>query len=244
MPRKHRILALVFHEFENLDLFGPMGAIIPGSDYYTLELVNVHNLPSPNGLESSIKNGIGITPNMTLTQALEDTKPFSTLFIPGGLSMMHFLEDAILLEKIGQLVLRASTVFTVCTGSLILAATGVLDGRGATCNKQLFDEVTPKYPHVIWKKKARWVQDRKYLTASGVTAGIDAGFAFVARTYLAPEDRDDRPEIIAEGQADNESFPRNYDSEKAIKYARHVARMVEHCWNEDPGNDPFAVTSA
>lgn len=144
MPLEHRIVALVYQDFEALDLFGPLGSIVPRSDYYTLKLVNIHNLPAPNGLECSIKNSIGIIPNLSIADVLKDTEPFDTLFIPGGLSMINLLDDPMLLKKIGQLVDRASSVFTVCTGSLILAATGRLDGREATCNKRIFDEMTPK----------------------------------------------------------------------------------------------------
>lgn len=144
MPLEHRILALVFHEFEALDLFGPLGAIVPRSDYYILDLVNLHNLPSPRGLESTIKNGIGIVPTLSITDALQDIEPFDSLFIPGGLGMIPLLDDPMLLKKIGELVDRARTVFTVCTGSLILAATGRLNGREATCNKRIYDEMTPK----------------------------------------------------------------------------------------------------
>lgn len=144
MLGKHRILALVFHEFEALELFGPLGAIVPRSDYYALDLVNVHNLPSPQGIKCSIKNGIGIMPTMTLAEALKDTKPFNTLFIPGGLSIMHLLKDPMLMEKISILVDRAPRVFTVGAGSLMLAATGRLDEYAATCDRHLFDEAVEK----------------------------------------------------------------------------------------------------
>ena len=142
---QHRILALVFNDFEALDFFGPLGAIVPRSDYYTLKLVNVHNLGAPNGLESTIKNGIGIMPNISLAEALKEEKEqFGTLFIPGGTGMLSLVWDPMLLERIGQLVDRAAIVFTVCTGSVLLAATGRLDGRKATTNKRLYDEMTPK----------------------------------------------------------------------------------------------------
>jgi hypothetical protein len=58
MPIYHRILSLVYNDFEALDFFGQLGAIVPGSDYYTLELVNLRNLDSPRGIETSLKNGI------------------------------------------------------------------------------------------------------------------------------------------------------------------------------------------
>ena len=144
MPIQHRILSLIYTEFEALDLFGPLGAIIPRSDYYTLKLVNVHNLPCPNGLESSIKNGIGVIANLSLAEALEKEEHFDTLFIPGGFGMRTLVLDSILLQQIGQLVDRAPNVFTVCTGSLLLAATGQLNGRIATTNRRLYTELTPK----------------------------------------------------------------------------------------------------
>ena len=143
MPTQHRILALIYNDFETLDLFGPLGAIVPRSDYYTLKLVNIHNLAAPNGLESSIKNGIGILPQLSITDALK-SEQFDTLFLPGGFGMTPLVWDPMLLRQIGQLVDRAANVFTVCTGSILLAATGRLDGRKATTNKRQYNELTPK----------------------------------------------------------------------------------------------------
>ena len=144
MSTQHRILALVYSDFEALDLFGPIGAIVPDSDYYTLKLVNIHNTAAPNGLECSIKNGVGIVPNISLAEALkEEEEQFNTLFIPGGLGMRGLVHDPVLLGQIGQLVDRAANVFTVCTGSVLLAATGRLDGRRATTNKRVYDVQTP-----------------------------------------------------------------------------------------------------
>lgn len=143
MPTQHRILSLVYSEFEALDLFGPLGAIVPRSDYYILELVSLHNQHSPQGIESSIKNGIGVMPTLSLVEALTEDVQFDTLFIPGGSGMMPLVRDPVLLQRIGHLVDRAPNVFTVCTGSIFLAATGRLDGRKATTNKRAFDELTP-----------------------------------------------------------------------------------------------------
>ncbi|EAW12215.1 DJ-1/PfpI family protein [Aspergillus clavatus NRRL 1] len=239
MPTTHRILSLVYNEFEALDLFGPLGAIVPRSDYYTLELVNLHNLDGPRGLETSIKNGIGILPTMSLTEALADDQHVDTLFIPGGFGMLPLVWDPILLQRIGQLVDRASNVFTVCTGSILLAATGRLNGRQATTNKRLYDELTPKHPAVQWQKRARWVQDGKFLTSSGITAGIDAGFAFLANTYVAPEDRQAHPERQKASEVGDASPIPGFNKEKALKYTHFTAFGLEYRWHSDPADDPF-----
>ena len=146
MAPHHRILSLIYPDFDALQLFGPLGAILPRSDYYTLKLVNLHkNASAPQGVVSSIQNGIAIlpTPTLSLADALKPEERFDTLFIPGGLGMMPLVFDAELLRQIGKLVDRAANVFTVCTGSVLLAATGRLDGRGATTNKRAFDGLTP-----------------------------------------------------------------------------------------------------
>ena len=253
---QHRILALVYNDFEALDLFGPLGAIIPRSDYYTLKLVNVHNLGAPNGLESSIKNGIGILPNMSLAEAHREE--FHTLFIPGGSGMMSLVWDPMLLQQIGQLVDEAVNVFTVCTGSILLAATGRLDDRKATTNKRLYDEITPKctcsespYLSVLfrltlyldsgvqWQKRARWVQDGKFLTSSGVTAGIDAAFAFLSNTYVSPEDRGKSLPSRTPGDNGDATPILGFNGDKALEYAHSVAFGLEYRWHSDPTDDPF-----
>ena len=144
MCTQHRILALVYDEFEALDLWGPLGAIIPRSDYYTLNVVNIRDQSGSKGaVESSVKNSIGILPNLSWADALKEEEHFSTLFIPGGIGNRPLLNDPVLLQKIGQLVDRAASVFTVCTGSVVLAATGRLDGYKATTNKLAYDALTP-----------------------------------------------------------------------------------------------------
>jgi len=44
-PLKYRIIAFIFHDFEALGLFGALGTTVPSSDYHTLKLLNLHNLP-------------------------------------------------------------------------------------------------------------------------------------------------------------------------------------------------------
>ena len=79
----------------------------------------------------------------------------------------------------------AELVLSVCTGAALLARSGVLDDRRATTNKHAFDWVVSQGPRVTWVRKARWVEDGKFVTSSGVSAGIDMALAVVAKTVDA-----------------------------------------------------------
>ncbi|KAL1728799.1 class I glutamine amidotransferase-like protein [Schizophyllum commune] len=86
-----------------------------------------------------------------------------------------------MLDFLKRQVSGATYVLTVCTGSWILSATGALDGRRATTNKDYFKrtvEATGSH-NIDWVAKARWVVDGKFWTSSGVSAGMDMANAFV-----------------------------------------------------------------
>ncbi len=104
------------------------------------------------------------------------------LFIPGGLGIRSAVFDGELIAAISELAKQAPFVLTVCTGSALLAKTGLLKGLRATSNKLSFDWVTGQANEVRWVRMARWVVDGKYYSSSGVSAGIDMTLGWVADT--------------------------------------------------------------
>ena len=70
---------------------------------------------------------------------------------------------------------------SVCTGSALLAKAGVLDGLRATSNKLAFAWAASQSQKVQWQQQARWVEDGKVFTSSGVSAGIDMALAVIAK---------------------------------------------------------------
>ena len=83
------------------------------------------------------------------------------------------------------------------------------------------------------------MEDGKFLTSSGITAGLDAGFAFLANTYVSPEDREANapPQEVSE-KGDGTAIP-GFSKEKALEHARSVAFTLEYRWHMDPTDDPF-----
>ena len=104
------------------------------------------------------------------------------LLVPGGIAAIDAALDEDFVAEIRRLADRASYVTSVCTGSLILGAAGLLQGRRAACH-WAWRDLLPVLGAII--DESRVVRDGKLITGGGVTAGID--FAFVLLTELAGE---------------------------------------------------------
>jgi putative intracellular protease/amidase len=161
---------LLFEDFETLDVFGPVEIFGRLKDHYHINFYS-----STGGL---VKNthGVSIVTD-TLTRIKEGTGIF---LIPGGYGTRKIVDDGLLVNAIKQISELSSYVLTVCTGTALLAKTGLLDGRQATSNKRALEWVMTQGKNVHWIKKARWVVDGKYYTSSGVSAGMDMTLGFLS----------------------------------------------------------------
>jgi len=119
--------------------------------------------------------GIGIEPSATF---LECPKDLDVLFVPGGLGMIAAMKDREVLSFLADRGARAKYVTSVCTGSVILAAAGLLHGYRATSHWAAV-EVLPLFGAEV--TDGRVVTDRNRITGGGVTAGIDFGLVLLAK---------------------------------------------------------------
>jgi len=212
-PRPLTIGVLVFPGFQLLDYAGPMDAfnILALSHPVALSTIATTLAPVPthNGGQASAGSSISqsVVPTNTLETAPND---LDVLLIPGGMGARDQQNADMLSKCVAWLKERhvggakgPKWVLTVCTGSEILARTGVLDGRKATTNKKAFNEAKAKHPRVKWVAKARWVVDDKIWTSSGISAGIDLAFAWIADVF---------GEETAQLVADRSEYERNVDA--------------------------------
>ncbi len=168
---------LLFPDFETLDVFGPVEI------FGKLENSTICYF-SENGGSISNQDGIRIE-----TQSLDKLSETDVLFIPGGMGTRVEVNNAELLKQIKSISEQSRFVLTVCTGSALLAKTGLLDGKKATSNKRSFDWVQSCSNKVDWVREARWVVDGKYYTSSGVSAGMDMALGFVSDQFGIEEAR-------------------------------------------------------
>ncbi|PKN88606.1 MAG: dimethyladenosine transferase [Deltaproteobacteria bacterium HGW-Deltaproteobacteria-1] len=165
-----RMITILFHNFETLDVFGPVEIIGRLTDHFNLQFVS-----QTGGIITSTQNVPIVTEPVA---GLSGSGHI--LLIPGGLGVANLLKDGQFVNDMKSLALKAEYILTVCTGSILFSKTGLLNGKKATANKRLFSWAIQESPDVNWIKKARWVKDRNIYTSSGVSAGMDMTFGFIA----------------------------------------------------------------
>jgi transcriptional regulator GlxA family with amidase domain len=116
-------------------------------------------------------------------KTIADGSNYDLLLIPGGDSALEAAKSSALADWIVATASHAELIMTVCTGSILLATTGMLDGRKATTNKIDYIGTVPLGPRVDWVRQARWVEDGKFFTSSGVSAGMDMTLAAISHLF-------------------------------------------------------------
>ena len=167
------LAALVFPGFQTLDYFGPIEML--GDPKYEIEVITVATGADP----VPSRHGQRIVPDTTMAERTD----YDLLFVPGGDSALQECTTPETLQWLRDVSENAELVMGVCTGTIVLGMAGVLDGRKATTNKLDFTSTVHLAPKVNWVKQARWVEDGKFFTSSGVSAGTDMALGALARLY-------------------------------------------------------------
>ena len=166
MSAEFPVVFALYPRVTQLDFTGPFEifARVPGAK---CELASVSG--------DYIQGDGGIT--FANVKRLGDISDCALLCVPGGFGTVAAMEDPLYLSEIRRLAVSARYVTSVCTGSLLLAAAGLLAGKRAACHWAWRDSlsafgVTPDPARVVW--------DGKVITGGGVTAGIDMALSVLA----------------------------------------------------------------
>lgn len=175
-----RVGVVLFDGFTVLDVYGPVQAFgscrVPAEEGGWRRLYKIFTMAENAG---PVKSGEG--PPSYAEHSFVDAPPYDILLIPGGFGTRTAVNNAAFLHRLAAASQKAAVTATVCTGSALLARTGLLDGRPGTSNKIAWDWVIQQGPRVLWKRQARWVDDGNIVTSSGVSAGIDMALSLIAR---------------------------------------------------------------
>ncbi|AKJ02367.1 DJ-1/PfpI family protein [Archangium gephyra] len=164
MAAKLDIVFLLYPGVSYLDFMGPQAVfgLLPGARQI---FASVGGQP--------IREGALTLHSLT---RLEDVERCDVLCVPGG-PIGPAVEDAVFMEGVRRLAATARFVTSVCTGSLILGAAGLLEGRRAACHWAVREQLA----HLgAIPDAGRVVRDGHIVTGGGVTAGIDFGLTLAA----------------------------------------------------------------
>lgn len=164
-----RIGLVLFPNLTQLDLTGPAEVFgrMPGAQvvYLWKEMAPV-----------AADRGMKILPSETF----DDCRQLDVICVPGGPGQIELMDDAATLEFLQRIEPTCRLVTSVCTGSLVLGAAGLLTGYRATSHWSSIDQLSLLGAEPVAQ---RVVRDRNRITGAGVTSGIDFALTVVAELF-------------------------------------------------------------
>lgn len=179
------IAILVFDEVEVLDFAGPFEVF----SALRLDEATRRETSSPYevivaGLQPGVvrcRGGLKVQPDCTIAGL--DPAALDTLLVPGGYGVRPLLQDAGFLDWLRAAAPGPRRLASVCTGSLLLAAAGQLDGLAATTHWKSLEWMARDWPRVAVQRERHWVVAGRVATSAGISAGIDLALKLVEADF-------------------------------------------------------------
>lgn len=169
-----RVVFVAVPPIQILDLTGPF-EVFARCGGYQVELATTNP-----------KLRVGSSSGLTLANARHYSEirgPIDTIMIPGGGGAEERMCDRAFLKWLARTSKRARRTCSVCTGSFLLAASGILDGRRSATHWGYCDRMAGLFPKVQVEKDPIYIKDGPVYTSAGVTAGLDLALALVEEDH-------------------------------------------------------------
>ena len=177
MTKQRSVGILVFPEVEVLDFCGPFEVFASASqDGERLFSVSVVGETTD---VVSCRGGLLVKPNTSLA----DAPQFDLIVVPGGFGTRTEIDNSVVIDWIRTQDAETEITTSVCTGALLLAKAGLLDGLPVTTHWDAFDELLGYFPHLQTDITRRVIDTGHIVTSAGVSAGIDMALAMVERLH-------------------------------------------------------------
>jgi len=183
MVKRKLVGLVIFPEVEVLDFCGPYEVFT----VVRLDEARRREEPSPFKVllvaevaaAVTAAGGMRVIPDCPLA----DCPPLDILVVPGGWGTRREIDNKILIDWIAEQGRQVETLTSVCTGALLLAAAGLLNGRRATTHWRSLSWLRESFPAVIVEDHLHVVEDGHILTSAGISAGIDLALKVVERSF-------------------------------------------------------------
>ncbi len=176
--RKKNTAILLFDDVEVLDFAGPFEVFSVTNELNDYTILNIYTVAQSSS-PIIAKNGLSVNPDYELPEA---PKP-DLLIIPGDYGTRKLLQQPDVINWIKDNADHAEKVMSICTGALLLAKVGLLDGLKATTHYQVFDTLAELAPNTEILRNERFVDNGKIITSAGVSAGIDMSLHVIGLLY-------------------------------------------------------------
>ncbi|SDF41092.1 GlxA family transcriptional regulator [Thalassobaculum litoreum] len=220
-----------------LDVAGPFelfaSAVRAGSPAPAYRVV----LVAPEARRVTTEAGLGLEAHETLASL--DPASVDTLIVAGGPGSRLTPVTGDLRDWVVATAAACRRVATVCTGAFLLARTGLLDGRTVTTHWQHAETLADRHPALRVEPDRIYVEDGKFWSSAGVTAGMDLALAMIARDLGREEAlRIARSKVMAMQRSGGQ---RQYSSELALQSAADDRLASLQAWMFDHLDDRLSV---
>ncbi|MBM4067944.1 MAG: DJ-1/PfpI family protein [Planctomycetes bacterium] len=179
MPRNLAIL--IFDEVEVLDFCGPFEVFSVANQFTDSPAFNVFTVAGKAG-PILTRGSLSVTPH----HRLADCPSPNLLLVPGGQGTRKEMHNPALIDWIKQASEMAELFMSVCTGAMLLAKAGLLDGLKATTHHGSIDVLREMAPKTMVCADRRFVDNGRVICSAGIAAGIDMSLHVVTR-FLGKE---------------------------------------------------------
>ncbi|AKR35807.1 MAG TPA: DJ-1/PfpI family protein [Bacillus sp. (in: Bacteria)] len=174
MMNKWSVGIFLFNEVEVLDFAGPF-EVFSVTEVNEEKTFTVYTV-SENGEMITARNGLKVQPDYSI----ENLPPVDILIIPGGLGARKYeIKNEIVIKWIRQQMKEVKLMTSVCTGALLLAKAGLLEGLKATTHWASIEKFKNEFQNVEVIENVKFVDEGHIITSAGISAGINMAFHIV-----------------------------------------------------------------
>ncbi|PGK42312.1 AraC family transcriptional regulator [Bacillus anthracis] len=174
MMNKWSVGIFLFNDVEVLDFAGPF-EVFSVTEVDEEKLFTVYTV-SQNGEMITARNGLKVKPDYSI----EDLPPVDILIIPGGKGVReNEVKNDIIINWVRQQMKEVKLMASVCTGALLLAKAGLLEGLKATTHWASIQTFKKDFPNVEVMENMKFVDEGHIITSAGISAGINMSFHIV-----------------------------------------------------------------
>jgi len=174
--QKRRVCIVIFDEVEVLDFCGPFEVFSATGGRQGFTPFDVYTV-SEVGERIRARGGLSVNPDYSF----ENCPCPDILLIPGGMGTRREMNSPRMLQWLRCNAAAAELILSVCSGALVLAKAGLLNGLSATTHHGALDELRAINPDIAVDGEKRFIDNGRVIVSAGISAGIDMSLHVVAR---------------------------------------------------------------